>query len=425
MRGLVQGRPHVVYMTAYFLTPDQPGLMRSWQVARFLVERGYKVTVLTTGTHYMTGERAEGRTRLFSKRSVDGVDVVEVYGLADYRRSLLRRMGYSITVALFSFIAGLRLGSVDAVLAATPPPTTPLMGWMLARLRRAKFIYEVRDFQIEDAISVGFMKPGLLSKSVIAMETLLCRVADRIVAVTPGIKRILIETRGVAADDVAVVPNGYEAEIFDRADFSRDIRSELGWGDRFVVLYAGSLGQTYDVLTLMQTALSLKEDPRFFFVIVGAGERKPEYERFAEEHGLEKNCSFLPAQPRTDIPVFCRAADVCVSLFPKGELWTHVLGNKVFDYLGSGTPMVYSGAGDTAEIIERSGGGIVVPPQEPEALRDALLWLRERPHHVRDMGARGRDYVVEHHSRSVLLEKLDEQIKGALGLRVGPKADPR
>lgn len=403
-------RPHIVYMTAYFLTPDQPGLMRAWQVARFLVERGYRVTVLTTGTHYMTARPIGRRTRHFSRRHVDGIDVIEVYGLTNYRDSLFRRMGYSITLAVFSFLAGLRLPAIDVVLAATPPPTTPLLGWMLARLRRAKFVYEVRDFQIEDAIAVGFLKPGLLSRSVVATETWICQVADGIIAVTPGIKRILLKTRRVDSDKVAVVPNGYEGEVFERADFSRNVRTEFGWGARFIVLYAGSLGQTYDILTLIRAARLLREDPRFLFVIIGEGERKREYQRFCDDHSLT-NCQFLPAQRRADIPVFCRAADACVSLFPRGDLWAHVLGNKVFDYLGSGTPMLYAGTGDTAELLERSGGGVVVPPQDPEALRDALLWLYEHPDDRHSMGERGREYVVAHHSRTVLLETLAVQIE--------------
>lgn len=412
----MEKRPYAVYLANTFMTPDQPGSLRTWQTARKLIEYGFDVTVVTTGTHYMTGRRDGSILRTFTRRLVDGIGIREVYAPADYRKSLFRRIWYSLIVGLGAWgVLMTDRRHPDVVIAATPPSTLGIAGWMAAVFRRSKFVYEVRDFQVDDAIALGLVRRGIVTRVALGVERFLYQQASVLTAVTPGIQRILTADKGIPSERIVLAPTGYDREIFSQLDADRETtvavrRKELDWESRFVVLYAGALGLSYNIQTLLEAAWLLRDDGRFVFAIVGEGERRVEYEAQCDQRGM-RNWQFFGAVPRREIPVLCASADVCVSMFPRDVLWEHVLGNKTFDYLGSGRPMVFAGAGDTAELLVDSGGGIVVPPEDPGRLAHALRTLADDPQRRKQMGNAGREYVRKVYDRQRLLEPLAKRVR--------------
>lgn len=396
-------RLHIIFMTSYYNRPSEPGLLRSWQVANFLVDRGHRVTVITSDAHYMTARR-KGAFPWRRERERDGLEVLWLYAPPEYRKSLKRRFLYSVTLGILALVAGVVGDRPDIVLAAAPPPTLPVAGLVVSRLRRCLFVEEVRDLQTDDAIALGILPQNCFSRMLLSVENWTHHKADGVVAVTPGIRRILHD-KGVSAEKVVVIPNGYEELLFNLPGPTRE---DLGWQGRFVVLYCGGLGLTYDITTLLHTAMLLRDEEDVLFVIVGDGERRQEYERFAREHNLR--VQFLGARPRSQVPGLCRCANVGVSLFPKGDLWSHVLGNKTFDYLGSGIPMVFAGRGDTADLLNESGSGLTVAPEDAEALKEAILFLKANQDVAKEMGRRGRTFVQERYSRRKLLIDLERYL---------------
>ncbi len=407
---------HILFFTAYYTTPDEPGLLRSWQVANHLAGRGHRVTVVTTGTNYMTGKTSKAACRLWTvEEHGERLRVIRVWTPGDYRRSILGRLLYSLGLAVLGFAVGLGVDHPDVVLGATPPPTVPPFALLLARLRGARFVEEVRDMQTEDALEMGYLREGTMVRWHLALEQWAYRGANAIVAVTPGIKKI-IAAKGIPEGKITVVPNGYEEVLFED-DTSPLNREALGWREYFVVLYSGSMGQTVDLWTLFGAAKLLREERKMLFVLLGDGERRGAYEKFCRDEGV--NACFLGALSRKKVTDYCRCADVGVSLHGKGKLWDHVLGNKTFDYLGSGLPMVYAGSGDTDDLLRQSRGGISVPAEDPEALRDALLEMAGSPERCREMGREGQAFVREHFARRGLLEDLEQVLLSCVGIQKG------
>ncbi|HZU75336.1 MAG TPA: glycosyltransferase family 4 protein, partial [Dehalococcoidia bacterium] len=274
----------IAFLTSYFLSPDQAGPLRSWQVARLLAERGHRVTVLTTDTHYMTGGAA--RANLSQLGPDEQLEVRYVRTPRNYRRIRLGRWGFLLGLTLGWSRELVRGPRYDVVLAVTPPP--PVAALVAALLRGSPFVYEIRDPMTDDAVEMGALRHPLLIRAGYALEALLYRAAAAIVAVTPGIGALVVG-RGVPPSKVTVVTNGYDEELFERPPIGLDPRRAHGWDQRFVAIFVGAMGHSTDLATILEAAALLRDDERFLFVFLGEGEQRAGLERQARERRLQ-NC---------------------------------------------------------------------------------------------------------------------------------------
>jgi colanic acid biosynthesis glycosyl transferase WcaI len=281
-----------------------------------------------------------------------------------------------------------------------------LFGWLLARVKGAAFVIDVRDLLMDAATEVGYVEKSLWVKMALQFERFFFLRADKVITVSSGWRERL-ERKGVDAEDIALVPIGFEPAISEAVDWGRDVREEYDLEGKFTVLYAGMMGHIPDILTLLKAAERLKDHPNIQFVLIGTGQRVEEYREFCSEKELT-NCHFLGVMPRKMIPVFCRSVDVCINLFPKGDLGASILGSKTFDYMASATPMIYAGDGEgTAKLLRESKGGIVVPAEDADGVAEAILSLYEDPEMGRQMGERASEYVLEHYSAEQLMSKIE------------------
>jgi len=381
--------------------------MRSWQIGRFLARRGHNVTLFAPGVDLRSGELfPEVRGRLYAESMVDGVKLIRPYSLPHFRRSAFRRLSFEITYGFLATLRSLTVKNVDVIVAAYPPAVTPLLAYLLARLRRLPFVYEMRDLMAEALSATGYVKLKLFNQLALMIENFLAKKSEHIICVTPGIKKVL-RARGIDEIKITVVTNGYEPEVFETADYDWNPRERYGWSDHFVVIYAGGLTQAYDLPTLLRAAERLRNDKDLLFVIVGEGDRKKEYQAFCQAKSLT-NVQFIGYQRRKVMPNFLKSADLGVHLFPDDPLWAIVLGNKTFDYFASGLPMLYAGRGDTADLIREAQAGIVVKPEDDEELAKSIVWFMNHRGKAKAMGKLGRDYVTTHYNRHKLLETFEK-----------------
>ncbi len=409
----------VLWLAPHFRTGSQAGGLRTWVLAKHLAAEGYQVTVTIPNWDPLTGKKLVESRRLATPVEVDGVELLHLWSTRNDRSNVLRRIAYFVSQSLAALLVAVTRRRPDVVLAANYPPTLAMVGLLLSLLFRRPFVLEVRDLPAEAAVASGYVSGNRLGRIALAMERFLLRSAKYIVTVAPGMRRRMIEL-GVKPEAIRVVPNGYEESIFEAAWRSgRDVRTEHGWGDRFVVLYAGTMGHIPDLMTLLRAAVLTRGDEGIRYVLIGGGQREQEYIEFARRNDLE-SCEFLGRRPRSEMPLYCQAADVCVNLFPKNPFWGTILGNKTFDYLGSGTAYVYCGSepSDTGDVLRAARAGLVVEAEDAEGLRDAILYLRDHPAEREAMGERGRLYVTEQFSRS----KIDREFESAVAEAIGRAA---
>ncbi len=331
--------------------------------------------------------------------------------MAAPRKSKLHRICHDTAVALVQAKTALGLaGEHDIILSASPPILTPLFACWIAKARGIPHVFEVRDLLSEGLRAAGIIRIGPAVKMVERMEHYCFHGADALVAVTPGIQRFLL-SYGLPREKIRLITNGVEDDLYETIHADGHLRHSLSiTEERFVVLFAGTLSSFSNVGILLECAKILADRcPEVLFVIAGDGQYRRSYETFCLHHRL-KNVLFVGSQPRARIPAFCAMADACVHLFREGPFWDIFFSNKIFDYMGAAKPVIYSGGGDTADLIRKADGGIVVRGEDAAALAEAVTSLANDRATAEHLGQNGREYVMRHYSRRRLLSKYEDYL---------------
>lgn len=271
-------------------------------------------------------------------------------------------------------------------------------------------VVEVNGPLIEEHDSTG--KRPWLTKALRLSEWVHFRLADRFVAVTPKIADYIHQQYGVPEERIAHVSNGANVDMFTPLDEQR-CKDELGLDrDATYVTFVGNLAPWQGVEYLLESAPSvLAEVPEAQFLIVGDGIQREELQQQVSELDLEDDVEFTGMVPYDDVPRYVNASDVCVVYkTPMGYGYSPL---KLYEYMACGRPVVASDT-DGFEILEESEAGVLVEPENPDALADELVeLLRDEP--LREtMGENGREYVVEHRSWRATAENVADVIERAI-----------
>ncbi|MEN8241409.1 MAG: glycosyltransferase family 4 protein [Chloroflexota bacterium] len=404
---------HILLIHQAFAALDEPGGTRHHELAIYLAESGHKVTIIASPLSYLTGDSGGRGMRWVEEQSGgEGITILRVYTYQALHRSFFHRVISFLSFMFSSFWIGLSVKNVDLVWGTSPPIFQGLTAWALARLKRARFLFEVRDLWPAFAVAVGVLtNPGLIRISE-WLERFLYRRADQMMINSPGFRKH-IESRG--GKQIALIPNGADGAMFAPDSKGAQFRSAHGLEGKFVALYAGAHGMSNDLDVLLDAAKLLDDFPEVVIVLLGAGKEKARLQSRAEELGLT-NLRFIPPVPKDEMNEGLAAADVCIAILKPIEMYKTVYPNKVFDYMAAGRPTLLAIDGVIREVVETARAGIFVPPGSPQALADGLRELAANPDQTFQMGANGREYLLEHFDRPKvaadlieLLENLDSQ----------------
>lgn len=346
------------------------------------------------------------RGRVAITEDKDGIRVLRSWVLAAPNDAGLRKLLGHLSFAATSLcLSGVRLGRQDVVIASSPTLFMGLSAWIAARLRGARFVFEVRDLWPDAFVDLGVLRPGRAVATLRALARFLYRRADLVVTVTESFAE-RIRDEGIDSSKIRVITNGADVEWFgtDVATIAGRRRSELGLEDRFVVAYIGAHGVSHGLGAVLDAAERCRdlEDVRFLFV--GDGSQRQQLERERSLRGLD-NVVMLPQQPWETIREFYALADVCLVPLRDIPLFDTFIPSKMFEIMASSRPIIGSVRGESRRILERSGAAVVTDPEASGPIADAVRTLRLLPDKLWDMGVRGRRYVVAHYSRQALASR--------------------
>lgn len=394
---------HILLVHQAFAALDEAGGTRHYELASFLARRGHRVTVIASPISYLTGKARAGRVRWKEQQEPEpGVTILRTYTYAAYHKSFVHRVLSFFSFMVSSFLVGLSVRKVDLVWGTSPPIFQGVTAWLLARLKGAAFLFEVRDLWPAFAIAVGVLKNPLLIRLSLWLEGFLYRRADRVMVNSPGFIRHVTE-RG--ARRVELVPNGADPAMFDPTVSGDAFRRRHGLENQFILLYAGAHGLSNDLGVVLQAAQRLAHRPDLTFVLVGDGKEKRGLEAQAQSLGL-KNIRFLPPVAKQEMPETLAAADACIAILKPIELYKTTYPNKVFDYMAAGKPILLAIDGEIRRVVEAAGAGLFCQPGDPQAMANAACRLADDPSQARAMGVAGRKYIEVHFNRQQLAEQL-------------------
>ncbi|HEY6074379.1 MAG TPA: glycosyltransferase family 4 protein, partial [Anaerolineales bacterium] len=399
---------HILIIHQAFASLDEPGGTRHYELARYLVARGHRVTVIASPVSYITGAASAPE-----REHSEGVTILRAKVYSAHHKSFFHRMLAFFSFMLSSFWIGLRVKDVDLVWGTSPPIFQGVTAWALARLKRAKFLFEVRDLWPQFAIAVGVLKNPLLISLSEWLERFLYRAADRVMVNSPGYVEH-VQQRGGRL--VQLVPNGADPAMFDPASRGDGYREANALTGKFVVMYAGAHGMSNDLVVVLEAARLLQDLPQVCIVFVGDGKERPALMQQAKTMGLS-NVSFLPPVSKAGMPEALAAADACIAILKPLDEYKTTYPNKVFDYMAAGRPVALAIDGVIRAVVEAAGCGYFAQPGDPSALAGAIRRLAADPQESARMGLAGRRYLEQNFNRESmagkLLELLEEMVKTA------------
>lgn len=401
---------HILIIHQAFASLDEPGGTRHYELARWLVSNGHRVTVIASPVSYITGARVgDLATYPAELQEMPGLTILRASVYEAHHRSFVHRMLAFFSFMLSSFWLGLGVRRVDLVWGTSPPIFQGVSGWALARLKRARFLFEIRDLWPEFAVAVGVLRSRLLIALSEWLERFLYRAADCVMVNSPGFEEH-VRLRG--ARRVELVPNGADPLMFQPADGGREFRRRHNLDDRFIALYAGAHGLSNDLDVLLDAAVLL-QDSGVQLVLIGDGKEKPALATRAVALGL-KNVRFLPSVPKREMAQALAAADAGIAILKPIPAYRTTYPNKVFDYMAAGRPVLLVIDGVIRQVVEAAHCGIFVQPGNASALADAIRTLASDPHRARQLGLDGRTYLEQHFSREQIARRLLQVLETTL-----------
>jgi glycosyltransferase involved in cell wall biosynthesis len=408
-----------IWMLNHYATPpDTPGSTRHYDFAKELIRRGHQVTIFAAGFSHRTRkeERLEEKQN-YRREEISGVDFIWLrttpyFGGNDWRR-VKNMLSYSWRVAPL----GLKLKeSPDVILASSPHLFAGLAGWFLAKWKRARFIFEIRDLWPQTLVDIGgYSNKSLAVRLMRVLEKFLYRRAKKIVVLHPEASDYITKL-GIPENKVAFIPNGVNPELFSNSSIKLppeldETISGLKSKGKLLVGYTGAHGIANALDTVIETAKLLQEQgvDKVHFLMVGDGPEKERLMTEAENHGL-KNLRFYSSIPKDAVPTLLRTFDFTVVSWKKSDLYRKygMSTNKLWDYMVCAKPIVW--AIDSANNpVDEASCGLTVAPEDAEQMAQAILELTSLSESKRrEMGKRGYEYVMKYHSIPVLVNRLLE-----------------
>ena len=374
-------------------------------MAKFLQTHGHELVIVASDLNYQTGKRTIEHSGIYAEQNFDGVRVLRSYIYPALHRSYFWRI-----ISFFSFMfssvwTALQVKDADLIMGTTPPIFQAVSAWFVALVRRKPFLLEVRDLWPEFGVSMCVLKNPVIIALAHWLEKFLYARATHILVNSPAYREYMI-AKGVPESKVTYIAYGTDVDMFNPSIDGLPIRKELKLKDKFVVLYAGALGQANDLDTLLRAAERLKEEERISFVLFGDGKERARLESEAKSKNLT-NVIFAGTRPKKDMPIIVASANLCLAILQDIPMFRTTYPNKVFDYMAAGRATVLVIDGVSRELIESSNGVVYVQPNDDAALAQSILALFNDPARVKQMGVDARAYLVKHLDRR---DKLNETL---------------
>lgn len=399
------------------------------ELAEGLVKRGHEVRVVTGMPNYPQRQIYEQyRGKLYLTEVINGVTVQRSYLWIRPQPNLIDRLLLELSFVLTSLGNALRGKHPDVILLTSPPLPVVVPAAFLGWICRCPVILNLQDILPDAAVHIGLLKNPQLIRIFEYLEKFAYRVATKITVIADAFVDNLL-SKGVPEHKIELIPNWVDVNFIhpmpkDNDTFSQLIqeiitkepanneeiicqKEQLNKRE-FFVLYSGNIACTQGIETLIYAAVRLRHIPEIAIVIFGEEKALHNLQILCKTCKAD-NVILLKLQPRERLPKMLAAADVGV-VIQKQNVISFNMPSKIQVLLASGRAIIGSipPNGPAARAIQNSGGGIVIPPEDPGALASAILELYENPDRVKELGENSRKYAIKHYAFEQALDQYEK-----------------
>jgi len=377
-------------------------------IADHYAANGHEVTVVTGVPHYPEWTRKAVPPRQQGDRNP----------AIQRRNHFIPRRPGALGRALYEvswFISGLRsmaVGRFDAAIGIVPSLSGGMLSNIASNRWKIPFGVVFQDLIGPSALQSGYRGGGQVSGFAKTLELLVARHASRVGVISDAFRPYLVQG-GVTSDRIDRVRNWSHPS---KATVARDeLRHRLAWAPKdFICLHAGNMGQKQALDNVLDAADLLRND-RIRFALAGDGNDRERLERQASARGLT-NVQFIGVFGPGEYEALLNASDLLL-VNQRASVEEMSLPSKLTSYFVSGRPTVAAASAESAtgREVSASGAGLVVQPENPYALADALQGLLRDPELGRAYGERGRDYARTYLTASAALKEYDDFLDRVVG----------
>jgi glycosyltransferase involved in cell wall biosynthesis len=404
---------HILFLTDNFPPEVNAPASRTFEHCREWVRCGCRVTVITCAPNFPRGRVFDGyRNRLWQEEDIAGIRVIRVWSYITANEGFLRRTLDYLSYMVTAFVASIFVRKVDVVVGTSPQFFTACAAYLSALVRRRPWVFELRDIWPESIRAVGAMQDSAALRLLEKLELYLYRKANLIVAVTNAFRDNLA-MRGVDPDKVEVITNGADTSRFRPTEKDSALVSEFCLDNKFVVGYVGTHGMAHSLGTILDAAALCRarysDSDTVRFVLIGEGAEKSQLVQRAREEGLD-NVIFIDSVAKDEVVRYWSLLDASIIHLRDTDLFRTVIPSKLFECMAMGIPVLHGVEGESAAIVHDNQVGLLFPPENANALVEAVIRLAEDSV-LCETFRRNGPQVVRQYDRAALARRMLDAIE--------------
>ncbi|MDF2535004.1 MAG: glycosyl transferase group 1 [Bacillales bacterium] len=410
----------ITFLCQHFPPETGAPQIRIYELSQELIRNGHQVEVLTAFPHHPTGIIPEEyRGKFYQYEIYDGIPVHRSWIYPSEKGRFWKRLASYFSFTFSSFYSIYKSKSTDVIICNSPPLFLGITAYIGAKLKGAKFVFNVADLWPESAVKLGILKNKQFIKMAEVLELFLYKKSWKIAAATDGIAEY-VTNLGKSSKDVFVLPNGVNTNQFCPLPKDENLISDLGLQGKKVFTYAGNMGYAQGLDSVLRAAKLVQEkNDNVHFLFVGNGPEKEGLIKLSEELGLN-NFTFYGSVPVAEMPRMFSISDYSIVPLKDLEIFKGARPSKIFPALATGTPVLYCGAGESADIITENNCGEVAIPENEQSIAEKIFYLANLDESdYETLSNNGRQLVLQEYSWSKIaadmLNHIDTQKERMFG----------
>jgi glycosyltransferase involved in cell wall biosynthesis len=399
----------ILFLSHYFPPEVNAPATRTYEHCKQWVKDGHEVTVVSCVPHHPMGKAYPGyKNKLVHVEFKDGIKAIKVLTYITANEGFAKRTFNYVFYMVMAILVAPFLSKADVVISTSPQFFNGLAGYFVSRIKRAKWVLEIRDLWPESILAVGAIKNQKIINALEWIERFAYRKADHIVPVTNAFRKHILE-RGGRDDRITVIRNGVDLNFFAEQPVDDAFAESIGVKGKFVAAYVGTHGMAHGLDVILDAAEKLRDRNDIVFLTAGDGAERARLHQEATRRGL-KNL-MLGQLPKTQMPALWSITSVSLVLLKKLDLFLTVIPSKIFETMAVKKPIILGVRGESQEIIESAGSGICIEPENAEELAAAILKLADSPAYCQQLGEAGKKCVEAEFDRAVLAKRFEDVLE--------------
>ncbi len=398
-----------LFLTQYFPPEVGAAQVRLGALAEELLRKGHQVEIVTAmPNHPGNSIQANYRGKFYVHETWKEIPVHRLWLYVAQGAGMKRLLNY--ISFMFSCLLGLaRAKKPDYIFVESPPLFLGLPGLLAGWRFACPVIFNVADLWPDSVKELGLMKAGLAFHLATKLEAWIYKKSGFLNAVTDGIERSLVERKHISKNKILFLPNGVDTKVFQPTLPDQTLLKELNLEGKQLLLYAGTHGYAHGLEVALQ-AMNILKNTNIILLLIGDGSEKTKLMQIAQDMQL-KNVRFLNAAPPEYVARLYSLSFAGLSTLRNLDFFEGTRPAKIFGAMSSGKPVVYSGKGEGARLLEKAHAGVVVEPENAKALAEAIETLSSNTELARAIGNNGRKHIEQFYSWVSITETWLQQLQ--------------